>query len=107
MNNKLCCNQGRPAPAIKQATRIWIAACAFISLLWCAPRAFCDAPQWMHDLVNAPLPPHDEKSDAVLLYSETNVTVVSADRFKTTVREAYKILRPQGRDRGRTLRRLS
>jgi hypothetical protein len=54
----------------------------------------------MHDLVNAPLPPHDEKTDAVLLYSETNVTVVSADRIKTVVREAYRILRPQGRGRG-------
>jgi uncharacterized protein DUF3857/transglutaminase superfamily protein len=59
-----------------------------------------DAPQWMHALVNAPLPPHDEKTDAVLLYSETNVSVYSADRIKTVVREAYKILRPQGRDRG-------
>ena len=40
----------------------------------------------MHALVNAPLPAHDEKTDAVLLYSEKNVTVLSADKIKKTVR---------------------
>lgn len=59
-----------------------------------------DAPQWMHALVTAPLPAYDERTDAVLLYSETNVTVVSADKIKTQVREAYKILRPNGREHG-------
>jgi hypothetical protein len=54
----------------------------------------------MHSLVNAPLPSYDEKTDAVLLYSETNVTVISADKIRTQVREAYKILRPGGRQRG-------
>jgi len=58
------------------------------------------APQWMHALVNAPLPAHDEKTDAVLLYSETNVTVLSTDKIKTIERRAYKILRPGGRDEG-------
>ena len=59
-----------------------------------------DAPQWMHAVVNAPLPTYDEKTDAVLLYSETNVTVISADKIRTQVREAYKILRPNGREHG-------
>src|SRR5260370_11942557 len=54
----------------------------------------------MHALTSAPLPPHDEKTDAVLLYSETNVNVVSADKIKTVVREAYKFLRPKGREHG-------
>jgi hypothetical protein len=54
----------------------------------------------MHALVNAPLPAHDEKTDAVLLYSETNVTVISADKMRTQVRQAYKILRPNGRQHG-------
>ena len=54
----------------------------------------------MRAQVNTPLPPHDEKTDAVLLYSETNVTVISADKIKTTIREAYKILRPNGREHG-------
>ncbi len=59
-----------------------------------------DAPPWMHALVNAPLPAHDEKTDAVLLYSETAVTVLPDHKIKTLVREAYKILRPGGRDYG-------
>lgn len=59
-----------------------------------------DAPQWMHALVNAPLPAHDEKTNAVLLYAEKNVTVQSTDKIKTVVRRAYKILRPDGRDYG-------
>jgi transglutaminase-like putative cysteine protease len=50
--------------------------------------------------VNTPLPGVDEKTDAALLYSETNVTVVSTASVKTTVREAYKILRPSGREHG-------
>jgi hypothetical protein len=57
----------------------------------------------MHSLIGAPLPSYDEKTDAVLLYSETNVTVVSTDRIKTSVRQAYKILRPKGRDHGTVL----
>lgn len=59
-----------------------------------------DAPQWMHAVVNAQLPEHDEKTDAVLLYSEQNMTVQSADKIKMQVRQVYKILRPGGRDLG-------
>jgi len=59
-----------------------------------------DAPSWMHAVTSAPLPPHDEKTDAVLLYAEQNVTVLSADKIKTQVREVYKILRPGGRGLG-------
>src|SRR6266849_1803221 len=80
-------------------------ACVFFVLgavlVGSIPRALAgDAPQWMHGLVGVTLPSYDEKTDAVLLYSETNVTVLSADKIKTQVREAYKILRPEGRERG-------
>jgi len=34
-----------------------------------------DAPQWMHALVNAPLPEHDEKTNAVLLLAEDTFSV--------------------------------
>ena len=77
----------------------------FLSLFFLLSSPFAragdaSAPQWMHALVNAPLPAHDEKTDAVLLYSETNVTVLSTDKIKTVERRAYKILRPGGRDEG-------
>ena len=78
----------------------------FLSIALCAatitPRAVAstDAPPWMQALTGATLPSHDEKTDAVLLYSETNVTVLSVDKIRKHVREAYKILRPEGRGRG-------
>jgi len=54
----------------------------------------------MHALAGVPSPAHDEKTDAVKLYSERIVTVQSADKIKTLVRVAYKILRPGGRELG-------
>src|SRR5882672_147573 len=91
-------------PWLAQATeRIFLALVSVGALvLLSAPQAAAggDAPQWMHALVSASLPAHDEKTDAVLLYSETNVTVYSTDKIKTQVREAYKILRPSGREYG-------
>jgi predicted transglutaminase-like cysteine proteinase len=66
----------------------------------CLPCIAGDAPQWMHTAANASLPTYDDKTDSVLLYSSTAVTVISPDKIKTTVREAYKILRPNGRKRG-------
>jgi uncharacterized protein DUF3857/transglutaminase superfamily protein len=104
MNNKSSCCPGEPRRAPARVIepgcfRIVLVACAF--LLAVAPSARAgDAPQWMHSLVNAPLPAHDEKTDAVLLYSETDVTVIATDKIRTTVREAYKILRPNGREHG-------
>ena len=100
MKNKFCYNRQRPKPATKLGIALlaWITACLMI----CAPRALAnsDAPAWMHNLTNAPLLAYDEKTDAVLLYSETNVTVLSTDRIRTQVREAYKVLRPNGREHG-------
>jgi hypothetical protein len=62
--------------------------------------ASSDSPPWLRALVNVPLPAHDEKTDAVKLYSETIVSVQSVDKIRTQVRIAYKILRPGGRDLG-------
>lgn len=111
MNSKLSCNPAAPMPATKPernapGVRRWavLVACTCVCLfsLGYAPPAAAsgDAPPWMHALVNAPVPAHDDKDDSILLYSEVNVTVVAVDKIKTVVREAYKVLRPQGRDRG-------
>src|ERR1700677_1503585 len=101
MKSKLCCNRERPARVTRRPAWLlapWVVAC----VLTCVPAALAggDAPAWMHALVNAPLPAYDDKTDAVLLYSETNVTVISGDKIRTQVREAYKILRPNGRAHG-------
>ena len=103
MTNRLSCNLPQRPPAISWRIAL-LSFCAAFAFCAAAPRAAAaDAPAWMHAQVNAPLPAHDEKTDAILLYSETNVTVLSADKIKTTVREAYKILRPNGREHGTVL----
>jgi hypothetical protein len=101
MTNKSFCNQGlrpRATEGLRGILCIFVlSACA----LPITPRAdAADAPAWLHALANAPMPAHDEKTDAVEMYSEKIVTVQSADKIKTLVREAYKILRPGGRDLG-------
>jgi len=95
MKNKSSCSPSRRRRPISRRGLL-LAGCMFAFTLAWTPRAAAggDAPQWMHALVNAPLPSYDEKTDAVLLYSETNVTVISTDKMRTQVREAYKILRP-------------
>ena len=75
-------------------------------LLACVPLALAgsgDAPAWMHAQGNVKLPEYDEKTDAVLLYSETNVTILATDKIRTTVRKVYRILRPNGREHGTVL----
>ena len=47
-----------------------------------------------------PLPEHDDKTAAVRLYSEKVLTVQPDGKIKTLEREAYKILRPDGRSYG-------
>jgi hypothetical protein len=101
MKNKLSCNQSKARRRThwRKARGLF---CALGWLLTCALPAAggSDAPQWLHSMANVPLPAHDEKSDAVLLYSETSVTVLSADKIRNHVRKAYKILRPGGRQYG-------
>src|SRR5215469_6629779 len=102
MNSKsLCCPEARP-PAGESDMRILSAP--ILAVVWLlafvSPALAGDAPQWMHAAANAPLPAHDEKTDAVLLYSEQTLSVLSVDKIKTHVRLAYKILRPSGREYG-------
>src|SRR5437764_25121 len=97
MKSKLFCNMARQAQAIRPAK---LASFVAIAILGSALPVRAEAPQWMHALVNVPVPAHDEKTNEVLLYEEENVNVISTDKIKTVVRRAYKILRPDGRDFG-------
>jgi hypothetical protein len=85
----------------RRHSRLFAILAAAAWALICVPEAVAgEAPAWMHTAANAPLPTHDEKTDAVLLYSETNITVESADKIKVLERFVYRILRPSGRDYG-------
>ena len=99
MKNKLSCSPAEQLPVIEW--RRVLLFCAVVCVL-AAPRhaQAGDAPSWMRAAASAPMPAHDEKTDAVLLYSEQTVSVQSIDKIKTRVRMVYKILRPSGRDYG-------
>src|SRR5581483_4264910 len=99
MRNRSFFNRVRRRPATDNRLRafLYVGACVLACSLTCLAG---DAPPWMHAVVSAPLPTHDDKTDAVLLYSEREVNVQSIDKIKTRVRTVYKILRPGGRDYG-------
>ena len=98
MNNRLCYNPVRRPQVTSRRALLPLVLAVF--LLHALQALAGDAPPWMQAQVNSPLPSYDEKTSAVLLYSETNLIVLSADKIKTHVREAYKILRPEGRHFG-------
>src|ERR1700692_3904238 len=105
MNNKSWCSLGaflRPTSwrwsGIKQAAALISGVLAFYLFVGPTPACANDAPAWMHALVNVPLPAHDEKTDAVLLYSEHIFTVQGNGKIKEMKRAAYKILRVGGRE---------
>ena len=54
----------------------------------------------MHAQLNGALPTHDEKTDAVVLFAETTLTVQPNGKIKRRYREVVKILRPDGEARG-------
>src|SRR5262245_15604131 len=103
MNSKSFCSQAGPLP---RAIRHWgppgilILVLALACTLLSTSSARADAPSWMRALVNVPVPAHDEKTDAVLLYSEDTLNVQGNGKIKSVERRAYKILRPGGREHG-------
>src|SRR6202051_415476 len=98
MNSRSLSLLARPRPRTSPLAYGWAPAVLMLLMagaLVMPPLALAgDAPSWMHAQVNAPLPAHDEKTNAVLLYSETVLTVQSNGKIKKLEREAYKILRP-------------
>src|SRR5215469_6504825 len=99
MKSRSFCNLARQLQQTKLKMFRRVIALLAVVLLRVHP-ANAGTPEWMHVLVNAPVPAHDEKTNAILLYSEDDVTVISSDKVKTVVRRAYKILRPEGREYG-------
>src|SRR6266436_3757959 len=98
MNSRLFCVQSAWLPGIRALRTLPLAAALVSCVLAASQPARCnDAPQWMHALVNAPVPAHDEKADAVLMYSEDILNVQGNGKIKSTRRRVYKILRPDGK----------
>lgn len=102
MNSKLSCSRS----AFHRGTDRFslgstLAALAILLLGMVANARAGDAPQWMRALVNAPLPEHDEKTNAVLLLAEDTFSVQGNGKMKRIERRVYKILRPDGRGYGK------
>lgn len=70
------------------------------SMLLLGGVAQAKAPAWIRDLANAPLPAHDDKTDAVLLLSETTLTVLPKGELRQRTRVVFRILRAGGESRG-------
>jgi hypothetical protein len=105
MSNKWCYSPAARLQAINDRNtlgqlRLWLAAALFLCVINAPCVHAADAPAWMHTAANAPLPPHDDKADAVNIYSEDVTIVQSEGKVKTIERRAYKILRPGGKDYG-------
>lgn len=102
MKSKSFCNRwaAGATSAMRLRARWFVALVLFCGCGTLHIARAADAPQWMHALVSATLPAHDEKTDAVLLYSEDILNVQSDGKIKSIERRAYKILRPTGRERG-------
>jgi len=97
MTSKLYCSR------FPSGWRRGIRLAAALGLLLCAAGGAAragDAPGWMHALTSVALPAHDDKTDAVLLYSEEVLVVQSKGKVKGILRRAYKILRPDGKSHG-------
>ncbi len=105
MISKLYSKPEAHRPASKSGTYPWNSLVKAVLVVYlatlCPLNALAgDAPGWMHAAAVAPLPTHDEKTDAVVVYSEDITIVQSEGKIKTIERRAYKILRPGGRDYG-------
>src|ERR1700747_2041482 len=102
MKSKSLSSRARSFPLLDASYRAWqLAALAFFLAGFLAPLSrAADAPAWMHALTSVPLPDHDDKTDAILLYSEDIVTVQGNGKIRHLTRRAYKILRVGGKDRG-------
>lgn len=66
----------------------------------CSPAFAASAPDWMRAQVSAPVPAHDEETDAVVLYAETELTILAPGRMKRLERRVFKILRTDGEGYG-------
>ncbi|MFZ0703324.1 MAG: DUF3857 domain-containing protein [Candidatus Acidiferrales bacterium] len=95
--NKPSCN--RPHPLIRiSATVVFLLVAA---LATSPPARSANAPDWLAAAALQPIPSSLPKDAvAVVLYSEQQTTVKASGDIETRYREAYKILRPEGKDYG-------
>jgi hypothetical protein len=83
-----------------QCAESWALAALLAAVVAAAPAQAADAPAWLRAQLSAPVPPHDDKAGAAILYSATELTVLGNGRVRRLKRVAYRILRPEGESYG-------
>jgi hypothetical protein len=73
---------------------------ALAALVLPSMAAAASAPPWMQTQASAPVPEHDPQTAAVLMYSETVLTVQPNGNRRRLERRVFRILRPEGAKRG-------
>src|SRR5258708_26698423 len=73
-----------------------VGCCAVLGIFGAHQELAADSPPWMHAQLNGALPAHDEKTDAVVLFAETTLTVQANGKIRRLYRAVVKILRPDG-----------
>lgn len=86
------------SPTQHRITRLALAA-VLMGAVGSALAGAATPPPWALSQVGAPLPQHDEETDAVKLYSEIALTVDANGTIRRTDREVFRILRAQGSKR--------
>jgi len=69
------------------------------AFFYAVPRAWAGTPDWLRAAAAMPLPAYPPETQAVMLLDEQVTTVRDDGEIRTTYRRAWKILRPDGRDR--------
>src|SRR5438309_11705659 len=64
--------------------------------------ALAGVPDWFRNATHQAVPAYAPETNAVLLLDEGKITVKDSGEIRSSGREVYKILRPQGRGVGKT-----
>jgi len=72
-------------------------SCLLLALALHAAPADAGTPEWLRAVARTTLPKYAEETAAAVVLSERTTTLKDNGEIKTTVRRAYKILRPEGR----------
>jgi transglutaminase-like putative cysteine protease len=87
-------------PVAAAALSALAAATLAAALSWFAPRVFADtAPDWLRAAAHQTLPEYPKDTIAVVLLDEQQTTVKDNGDIETRHRCAYKLLRPEARDK--------
>ena len=93
-----CCNRAGNSGGFRFVALLILGAAMLF--LCAAPRAAADsAPDWLRALAREKLPDYPDNPIAVQLLDEYQTTVMESGEIDTRHRVAYKLLRPEARDR--------